>query len=48
MSVIGKEENEDYFTIFCKGSPEKLKKLCLNETIPANFKFFVFFPSSKF
>ena len=37
MSVIGKEAKNDYFTIFCKGSPEKLKKLCLNETIPANF-----------
>ena len=37
MSVIGKEKKEDYYKIFCKGSPEKLRKLCLNETIPTNF-----------
>ena len=37
MSVIAKDTNEDYFKIFCKGSPEKLKKLCLNETIPSNY-----------
>ena len=37
MSVIAKNTNEEYFKIFCKGSPEKLKKLCLTETIPSNF-----------
>ena len=37
MSIIGKEINENYYKIFCKGSPEKLRKLCLNETIPTNF-----------
>ena len=37
MSVIAKDANEEHFKIFCKGSPEKLKKLCLNETIPSNF-----------
>ena len=37
MSVIGKDVNDDYFKIFCKGSPEKLKNLCLKETIPKNF-----------
>ena len=37
MSVIGKEKNEDCFKIYCKGSPEKLKNLCINETIPENF-----------
>ena len=37
MSVITKNVNENYYKIFCKGSPEKLKELCLPETIPANF-----------
>ena len=37
MSIIGKDINENYFKIFCKGSPEKIKQLCLAETIPINF-----------
>ena len=37
MSVIVKDINENYFKIFCKGSPEKIKKLCLTETIPIKF-----------
>ena len=37
MSVIVKDINENYFKIFCKGSPEKIKKLCLAETIPIKF-----------
>ena len=37
MSVIGKDVNEDYFKVFCKGSPEKIKNLCIIETIPKNF-----------
>ena len=37
MSVITKSNNEDFYKIFCKGSPEKLKELCLPETIPENF-----------
>ena len=37
MSVITKNVNENYYKVFCKGSPEKLKELCLPETIPANF-----------
>ena len=38
MSVIGKDANENYYKIYCKGSPEKIKKLCLIETIPKNFE----------
>ena len=38
MSVIGKDINENYYNIYCKGSPEKIKKLCLTETIPHNFE----------
>ena len=37
MSVITKNVNENYYKIFCKGSPEKLKELCIPETIPTNF-----------
>ena len=37
MSVIVKNVNENYYKVFCKGSPEKLRELCLPETIPSNF-----------
>ena len=37
MSVIAKNNNENFYKVFCKGSPEKLKKLCLPETIPKNY-----------
>ena len=37
MSVITKNVNENYYKVFCKGSPEKLRELCLPETIPENF-----------
>jgi len=37
MSVIVKDPNEKYYKIFCKGSPQKIKELCLPETIPEDF-----------
>ena len=37
MSVIIQNSNEDYFKLFCKGSPEKIEKLCKSDTIPKNF-----------
>ena len=37
MTVICKNINENYFKVFCKGSPEKVKKLCKPETIPSKF-----------
>ena len=37
MSVIVKNVNENYYKIFCKGSPEKIIELCKEETIPDNF-----------
>ena len=37
MSTISKNLNEDYFKVFCKGSPEKVKELCKPQTIPQNF-----------
>ena len=37
MTVIGKNINEDFFKVFCKGSPEKIKELCEPSTIPESF-----------
>lgn len=37
MSVIVKNLNENNFRLHIKGSPEKLRELCLKESIPANF-----------
>lgn len=37
MSVIVKNMNEDFFKIYCKGSPESVRDLCNDETIPENF-----------
>lgn len=37
MSVIVKNMNEDFFKIYCKGSPEKIRELCKAETIPSNY-----------
>jgi cation-transporting ATPase 13A3/4/5 len=37
MSVITKNVNENFYKVFCKGSPEKLRDLCLPETIPETF-----------
>ena len=37
MSVIGKNINENFFKVFCKGSPEKIRELCDPSTIPESF-----------
>ena len=37
MSVITKNVNDNYYKVFCKGSPEKIKELCLPETVPEVF-----------
>ena len=37
MTVITKNLNENFFKVFCKGSPEKIKELCNKSTIPENF-----------
>ena len=37
MTVITKNLNENFFKVFCKGSPEKIKELCSKSTIPENF-----------
>ena len=47
MTVICKNINESYFKVFCKGSPEKIKKLCKKETIPSKFNDTLDFYASK-
>ena len=37
MSVLVKNTKEDYFKVYCKGSPEKIRELCKPETIPPNY-----------
>jgi magnesium-transporting ATPase (P-type) len=38
MSVICKNQIDNVFRIFVKGSPEKICELCDPETIPKNFE----------
>jgi len=38
MTVICKNINENFFKVFCKGSPEKIKELCDPSTIPESFE----------
>ena len=37
LSVLVKNFNNNYFKIFCKGSPEKIKEICDGKTIPNDF-----------
>ena len=37
MSVLVKNSKEDYFKVYCKGSPEKIRDLCKPESIPSNY-----------
>ena len=37
MTVISKNINENCFKVFCKGSPESIKTICIPSTIPKNF-----------
>lgn len=37
MSVLVKNTKEDYFKVYCKGSPEKIRELCKPESIPSNY-----------
>jgi cation-transporting ATPase 13A2 len=38
MTVIVKNNNEEHFKVFCKGSPEKIRDLCNPDTIPINIE----------
>jgi hypothetical protein len=38
MSVVVRGVGESHFTVFCKGSPEKIKSISLPETLPADFE----------
>ena len=37
MSVLIKNAKENYYKLYSKGSPEKIRELCRPETIPSNF-----------
>ena len=37
MSTIAKNLTNSNYMCYCKGSPEKIKELCLSKTIPINF-----------
>ena len=37
MSVIAKNMFDDTFRSYVKGSPERIRELCLAETLPENF-----------
>ncbi|MCQ2820408.1 MAG: HAD-IC family P-type ATPase, partial [archaeon] len=37
MSSISKDKNENNLRCFCKGSPEKVKDLCIESSLPNNF-----------
>ena len=37
MSTIAKNLTNSNYMCYCKGSPEKIKELCLSKTIPENF-----------
>ena len=36
-----------FFKIFCKGSPETIRKLCIKRTIPINFEEILNFYTNK-
>lgn len=37
MSVIVKILADNSFRVYCKGSPERIRELCFEESLPANF-----------
>jgi len=37
MSVIVKNNLEPFFKVYAKGSPEKIKELCREDSLPRNF-----------
>ena len=37
MTTLVKDNHDNFFKVFCKGSPEKIKELCKSETVPENF-----------
>ena len=47
LTVLVKNLNQNYFKIFCKGSPEKIKEICDPKTIPSDFNEVYKYYSSK-
>ena len=37
MSVVVRGVGETHFTVFCKGSPEKIKSISIPESMPVDF-----------
>ena len=37
MSVVVRGVGASHFTVYCKGSPEKIKSIALPETLPVDF-----------
>ena len=37
MSIIAKNINDENYMCYCKGSPEKIRELCIQKTLPQNF-----------
>ena len=37
MSVVVRKMEDDHFTVFCKGSPEKIIRLARPESVPRDF-----------
>ena len=38
MSVVCKNDSDDCFKVFVKGSPEKISELCIPSTLPLDFE----------
>ena len=47
LTVLVKNIHDNYFKIFSKGSPEKIKEICDKNTIPSNFNDVYSYYSSK-
>ena len=47
MSVIVRGLCSSHFTVYCKGSPEKIVSVCRHETVPDDFKMTLDFYAEK-
>ena len=47
LTVLVKNLNQNYFKIFCKGAPERIKEICDPKTIPPDFNEVYKYYSSK-
>ena len=47
LTVLVKNLHDNYFKVFCKGSPEKIKEICNENTIPSDYNEVLNYYSSK-